>query len=89
MHQKTGELLMELPLGQGRVSFKGGQIVRAEYGDLEDEAAVYKILTEKSGTYTFTIGLRAENENRGEIADFMMLLMEGVRLTDEDELPDI
>jgi len=85
MHQKTGQLVLEMRSGKGLVCFKEGQIVHAVYAGLTGETAVYKILAEESGTYRFTTGLQKEFEQRQAIADFMMLLMEGVRLADEED----
>jgi len=85
MHQKTGQLAFEMPSGNGLVCFKEGQIVHAVYAGLAGEVAVYKILAEESGTYRFTTGLQKEFKHRPAIADFMMMLMEGVRLADEEQ----
>lgn len=85
MHQKTGVLMLDLPSGIGRVCFREGQVVCAEYSALFGEAAIYKILVEQSGTYRFSTGLDEIENEKEEIADFMMLLMEGVRLADEEK----
>lgn len=85
MHQKTGVLLLDLPGGKGRVVFREGGVVQAQYGSRKNEEAVYGILAEKKGYYRFTAGsLSAGELSSAEIGDFMALLMEGIRRVDED-----
>ncbi len=84
MHQKTGVLKLELPQGDGHVSFREGCIINAGYNDLINEEAIFKILAEESGLYRFITGLSPQEMKAAEIGDFMMLLMEGVKRVDED-----
>lgn len=84
MHQKTGVLAMDLPGGEGKISFREGCIINARYGELTNEEAIFGMLTEKSGLYRFTTGLSPQEMRAAEIGDFMMLLMEGVKRVDED-----
>ena len=84
MHQKTGVLSLDLPHGPGSVSFRDGNIVVAEYDDQSGQDAVFSILAEKEGVYSFANGLSPEAMDRRSIGDFMMLLMEGVKRTDEE-----
>jgi hypothetical protein len=84
MHQKTGVLSLDLPLGPGNVSFRDGNIVVAEYAGQNGQNAVFSILAEKEGVYNFANGLSPESMDKKSIGDFMMLLMEGVRRTDEE-----
>lgn len=83
MQQKTGVLSLELPHGPGRVSFRDGSIVVADYAGRGGQDAVFAILAEKEGIYNFSNGLPSESMDRPPIGDFMMLLMEGVRRSDE------
>lgn len=84
MHQKTGVLNLELPRGDGRVSFLEGSIVAAAYAGKSGQDAVFAILGEREGVYNFTTGLPAKEMKESAIGDFMMLLMEGVKRVDED-----
>ncbi len=84
MHQKTGVLSLELPDGQAKVSFREGCIINASHGERINEEAIFKILSEKKGIYRFTSGLSPNEMRAGEIGDFMMLLMEGVKRVDEE-----
>ncbi len=83
MHQKTGVLSLELPAGRAKVAFRQGCIINANYCELANEEAIFKILTEKKGFYRFTSGLSPKEMKAAEIGDFMMLLMEGVKRVDE------
>ncbi len=84
MHQKTGVLTMELPNGTANVSFREGCIINAKYNGKNNQEAIFLILGEKKGVYRFTTGLTPQQMKAGEIGDFMMLLMEGVKRVDED-----
>lgn len=83
MHQKTGVLSLELPRGAGRLSFLDGAIVVADYAGMSGQDAVYGILGEREGRYSFVDGLPQNAKQLKPIGDFMMLIMEGVKRTDE------
>ncbi len=85
MHQKTGVLNMDLSRGEARVSFREGCIINAAYNGRDNQEAIFKILAEKKGLYRFTSGLSPHDMRAGEIGDFMMLLMEGVKRVDEEQ----
>lgn len=85
MHQKTGVLTLHFSGGQGKVAFREGCIINAEYGEKRSEEAIFKILGEKKGLYRFTTGLSPKDMRAAEIGDFMMLLMEGVKRVDEEQ----
>ena len=84
MHQKTGVLSMTFGNRKAQVSFREGCIINAEYGKLVNQEAIFEILGEKEGVYSFKIGLSPQQMKAAEIGDFMMLLMEGVKRVDED-----
>ncbi len=83
MHSKTGVLILELPHGDGSVSFREGCIINAHYNELDNEDAIFAILGEREGVYKFTAGLSPQEMRAAEIGDFMGLLMEGVKRIDE------
>ncbi|MBU1566630.1 MAG: DUF4388 domain-containing protein [Proteobacteria bacterium] len=85
MHQKTGVLTLHFSGGQGKVAFREGCLINAEYGEKRNEEAIFKILGEKRGLYRFTTGLSPKDMRAAEIGDFMMLLMEGVKRVDEEQ----
>ncbi len=83
MNQKTGILSLELPNGNARVSFREGCVINAQYNDMNNQSAIFEMLKEKEGRYSFTTGLSPEEMKAAEIGDFMMLLMEGIKRVDE------
>lgn len=85
MHQKTGVLTLDFCGDYGKVAFREGCIINAEFGELKNEEAIFRILAEKEGLYRFTSGLSPRDMRAAEIGDFMMLLMEGVKRVDEDK----
>jgi len=84
MHQKTGVLSLTFAGKEAKVSFREGCIINATYGNLENQEAIFEILGEKEGVYSFNIGLSPQQMKAAEIGDFMMLLMEGVKRVDEE-----
>ncbi len=83
MHQKTGVLSFTFPGKDARVAFREGRIVKASCNGLASRDAVYAVLAEKEGSYTFHSGLSPAQMKAAEIADFNALLMEGVQRVDE------
>jgi len=84
MHQKTGVLSLSFFGKDAQVSFREGCIINAVYGKLENQEAIFEILGEKEGIYSFKVGLAPQQMKAAEIGDFMMLLMEGVKRVDEE-----
>lgn len=84
MHQKTGKLIIDAPNGIGRVAFREGAIIGAKYMDFEDKDAVFALLRESKGKFSFVNGIPPSLLEVDDIGDFMMLLMEGIKRMDED-----
>lgn len=84
-NQKTGMIDMDLSRGSARVSFRDGEVVHASYDKLEGKSAFFEILKEKEGRFNFKPLLPDEHKLDEPLGDFMWLLMEGVRVTDEAE----
>ena len=85
MHQKTGNLLFDVPAGRGRVSFREGALIAARFGEMDSLEAIFALLRENAGRFRFVSGLSAPLMEAGEIGDFMMILMEGLKHLDETE----
>lgn len=83
MHQKTGKLLLHVPDGVGRVAFREGAIIGAKYGDQEGKDAIFALLGQHKGRFSFSSGIPASLLEVEGIGDFMMLLMEGIKRLDE------
>ncbi|MFW6372827.1 MAG: DUF4388 domain-containing protein, partial [Thermodesulfobacteriota bacterium] len=86
-NQKTGMLLMKMSDGLAAVSFREGKLIRAKYGDKEDEAAFFEILKAREGRFKFNPELPPEETRIREIGNFLKLLMEGARRMDEENAP--
>lgn len=85
MHQKTGRLILEFESGSARVTFREGGLLAARFEDLDNQEAIYAMLSEKKGSFHFIPGLPEALMKTREIGDFMMILMEGLRRLDEEE----
>lgn len=83
--QKTG--LTELLLDQGKalVCFREGQIVYVRFLKLRNREALFELLKQKKGRFTYKKGIPKEVMAIPPIGDFMGLLMEGLQRIDEAE----
>ena len=87
MHQKTGVLSFSFAGKDARVLFREGGIIKARYNGLENQAALYAVLAETEGSYTFRSGLAPYQMSTMELGDFTALLMEGIQRIDEGRTP--
>ena len=85
MHQKTGKLVMDVATGVGRVAFREGAVIGAKYMEYEDKDAFFALLREHHGRFSFVNGIPDALLEVDNIGDFMMILMEGIKMMDEDE----
>jgi hypothetical protein len=85
MHQKTGKLLLDMESGTARVTFREGAVIAARFEELDNQEAIYAMLSERKGYFRFVPGLPASMMKSREIGDFMMILMEGLRRMDEGD----
>lgn len=81
---KTGVVEFYLDSGKATVVFSEGEVVRANFGELDGPEAIYAILKEQKGRFTFTSSLSLEEMGAPPIAPFMKLLMDGLRKIDEE-----
>ncbi len=84
MHQKTGKLLLDMGGESARVTFRDGGLLAARFGELDNEEAIYAILSRRRGHFRFIPGLPESQMKARELGDFMMILMEGLKRIDED-----
>lgn len=81
MNRRTGTLTIVAATGQGEVRLTDGEIVDAVFRRVEGTKALYRLLGEAEGSFSFVSGtptpLRRVTEPTG------MLLLEGLRHTDE------
>jgi CRP/FNR family transcriptional regulator, cyclic AMP receptor protein len=83
-NNKTGRVAMDLKNGSAQVVFREGEIIGAHYQGKTDKTAFFDILHEKEGRFTFSAKLSDDEEQSPPIGNFMKLLLEGLRLIDED-----
>lgn len=83
-NRKTGQFDLKLSKGKGQITFADGAIVRANYAGLTEKEAFWAILREKKGSFKFTSSLSLDDLGAKPIGNFLGLLMEGMRLLDEE-----
>jgi hypothetical protein len=83
INNKTGVLNMNLTGGPARIAFRDGEIIRSQYRKSTGREAVFEILKETSGRFTFVPGIPPEDESEPKIGSFMGILMEGMKKVDE------
>jgi hypothetical protein len=87
---RTGRLRIQHPLGSARVYFDRGQIVHAEFGELEGQDAVLALFADERGTFAFTSGLPAPR--RSVDGTTQSLVLDALRRLDEqrrDGTPEV
>lgn len=83
MNRRSGTLSINTQAGNGEVRIKGGEIVDAVFRRLEREKALYRLLSQAEGTFSFVSGTPQFLE-RIQVPT-STLLMEGMRQLDEAE----
>ena len=81
MNRRSGTLSINTPAGAGEVRIKSGEIVDAVFRRLEREKALYRLLGETDGTFSFVGGTPVFLERIRTPTS--SLLMEGLRQLDE------
>jgi hypothetical protein len=81
MNRRSGTLSINTPAGAGEVRVKNGEIVDAVFRRLEREKALYRLLGETDGTFSFVGGSPQFLERIKTSTS--SLLMEGLRQQDE------
>lgn len=83
-NRKTGIFELKLSQGKGQMTFSDGAIVRAEYAGYTGKEAFWAVLREPKGTFKFTSSLSLDAMGTKPIGNFLGLLMEGMRILDEE-----
>jgi hypothetical protein len=83
MNRRSGTLSINTQAGNGEVRIKSGEIVDAVFRRLEREKALYRLLAQTDGTFSFVSGMPQFLE-RIQVPT-STLLMEGLRQLDEAE----
>jgi hypothetical protein len=82
MNRRSGTLTLQTPLGTGEVRMFDGEIVDALYRRLEGQKALFRLLGERDGTFSFGSGASMSLLRRIDLPT-SSLLMEGMRQFDE------
>jgi CRP/FNR family transcriptional regulator, cyclic AMP receptor protein len=83
--QKTGHVELILTDAKGSIFFSEGEIIHVRYRALRDKEALFALLAQKEGHFTYSKGLPLEMERVEPLGGFMGLIMEGVQYVDEQE----
>ncbi|MBC8317028.1 MAG: cyclic nucleotide-binding domain-containing protein [Desulfobulbaceae bacterium] len=83
-NSKTGRVSLSLNNGSAQVAFKGGEVVGAHFQGKQGREAFFDILRQKQGRFSFSANLSADEEQSSPIDGFMKLLMDGLRVIDEE-----
>ncbi len=82
LNRRSGILMLQTPLGAGEVRFCEGELADAMYRRLEGKKALFRLMGEREGTFSFVGGAPTPLLRRIE-ASTQALLMDGLRETDE------
>jgi len=83
--QKTGIIELTLEKGKALVFFKEGEIIYARFLTLRNKDALFSILSEKQGRFSYTKGIPHELDTLQPIGGFMAMMMEGLQNIDEKQ----
>ncbi|MGC4069669.1 MAG: DUF4388 domain-containing protein [Polyangiaceae bacterium] len=81
MNRRTGALTLVTPTGQGEVRLTDGEVVDAVFRRVEGTKALFRLLAETEGTFSFVSG--TTNQLRRIAEPTNHLILEGLRHTDE------
>jgi CRP-like cAMP-binding protein len=84
LSQKTGVLMLTLSEGTAKLYLKEGNLVKAEYKEIQDREAIYAALKEKEGRFQFSPRLPDEYKDAPRIGPMMEMLLETSRRIDEE-----
>lgn len=82
MNRRSGALTLQTPLGTGEIRLVDGEVVDALYRRLEGQKALFRLLGERDGIFSFASGASMSMLRRID-APHHSLLMEGMRQFDE------
>ncbi|MGW8195879.1 MAG: DUF4388 domain-containing protein [Desulforhopalus sp.] len=83
--QKTGVTEFIVHEKKAHVYFNEGEIVHAEFNELQGKEAVFALLGLKKGQFSYSRGIPGDVQELPPIGGFIGLIMEGVQLIDEQD----
>jgi CRP-like cAMP-binding protein len=84
LSQKTGVLMLTLSEGTAKLYLKEGNLIKAEYKEIEDKKAIYEALKEKEGRFQFSPRLPDDYQDAPVLGPMMEVLLETSRQIDEE-----
>ena len=84
LSQKSGKLTLTLPQGSAQLLMKRGNLIRAEYCNKAGKEAVFEILKEREGRFTYSPELPEDQLDAPKIGSLMEILLDASRMIDEE-----
>ena len=83
LSQKSGILALTLPKGPAQLYLKNGNLMRADYTNKAGKEAVFEILMETEGQFTFNPNLPEDQSDGPRIGSLMEILLGASKMIDE------
>jgi CRP-like cAMP-binding protein len=84
LSQKSGMLRLTLPKGPAQLFINNGNLIRADYVNKAGREAVFEILMEKEGRFSFHHGLPEDQTDDPKLGSLMEILLEASRMIDDN-----
>ncbi|UCD81919.1 MAG: cyclic nucleotide-binding domain-containing protein, partial [Desulfobacterales bacterium] len=84
LSQKTGRLILTLPKGSAQLLLKRGDLIWADYCNKVGKEAVFEILKESEGRFTFSPNLPEDKLDAPKIGPILEILLDASRMIDEE-----
>ncbi len=83
--QKSGALEFSYEEVDARIIFNNGEVVKAQYSDLDDTESFFEILKMTKGRFKFLQGISPAEKKYEVVGGFMALLMEAMKHIDDTQ----
>jgi len=84
LSQKSGKLTLTLAKGSAQLLIKSGNLIRADYGNRAGKEAIFEILKEREGRFTFSPDFPEDQLDAPKIGSLMEILLDTSRMIDEE-----
>ena len=84
LSQKSGKLTLTLSQGSAQLLMKRGTLIRADYCNKAGKEAVFEILKEREGQFTYSPDLPEDQLDAPKIGSLMEILLDASRMIDEE-----
>ena len=83
LSQKSGMLTLTLPKGSAQLLMKNGNLIQADYANKAGKEAIFEILMETEGRFTFNPEFPEDQPNAPRIGSLMEILLGASKMIDE------